>query len=216
MGYHYRPLEEVCLKRMSVKDAALEPLADSVPYFKELVLMHCDGRYRWSHCDCQQLQIGDLGLSKVKQHTSVLGGVRGTLPWMAPELLSGKSNIVTEKIDAYSFGIVTWELLTRDESYADMHCASILEKMSHRKFEHPLYGSLGFIPQKRAAQMFSPQHAVRESLRASKKEFNKIEDNLKSLQSIEQIIGEILKPLNNERLIVKASSGPRYIVGCSQ
>ncbi|KAL3819539.1 hypothetical protein ACJIZ3_005444 [Penstemon smallii] len=71
-------------------------------------------------------KIGDLGLSKVKQHTLVSGGVRGTLPWMAPELLSGKSNMVTEKIDVYSFGIVMWELLTGDEPYADIHCASII------------------------------------------------------------------------------------------
>lgn len=71
-------------------------------------------------------KIGDLGLSKVKQHTLVSGGVRGTLPWMAPELLSGKSNMVTEKIDVYSFGIVMWELLTGDEPYADLHCASII------------------------------------------------------------------------------------------
>ncbi|CAK9325761.1 unnamed protein product [Citrullus colocynthis] len=71
-------------------------------------------------------KIGDLGLSKVRQHTLVSGGVRGTLPWMAPELLSGKSNMVTEKIDVYSFGIVMWELLTGDEPYSDMHCASII------------------------------------------------------------------------------------------
>nr|XP_043628636.1 uncharacterized protein LOC122600051 [Erigeron canadensis] len=71
-------------------------------------------------------KIGDLGLSKVKQHTLVSGGVRGTLPWMAPELLSGKSHMVTEKIDVYSFGIVMWELLTGDEPYGDMHCASII------------------------------------------------------------------------------------------
>nr|GLL33024.1 uncharacterized protein LOC109156839 isoform X1 [Ipomoea trifida] len=71
-------------------------------------------------------KIGDLGLSKVKQKTLVSGGVRGTLPWMAPELLSGKCNMVTEKIDVYSFGIVMWELLTGDEPYADMHCASII------------------------------------------------------------------------------------------
>ncbi|GAB2267452.1 hypothetical protein Dimus_002435 [Dionaea muscipula] len=71
-------------------------------------------------------KIGDLGLSKVKRHTLVSGGVRGTLPWMAPELLSGKSNMVTEKIDVYSFGIVMWELLTGDEPYADMHFASII------------------------------------------------------------------------------------------
>ncbi|QCD80409.1 uncharacterized protein LOC114179807 [Vigna unguiculata] len=71
-------------------------------------------------------KIGDLGLSKVKQNTLVSGGVRGTLPWMAPELLSGKSNMVSEKIDVYSFGVVMWELLTGDEPYADMHCASII------------------------------------------------------------------------------------------
>ncbi|XP_027368938.1 uncharacterized protein LOC113874890 isoform X2 [Abrus precatorius] len=71
-------------------------------------------------------KIGDLGLSKVKQHTLVSGGVRGTLPWMAPELLSGKSNMVSEKIDVYSFGIVMWEVLTGNEPYADMHCASII------------------------------------------------------------------------------------------
>nr|KYP40792.1 26S protease regulatory subunit S10B [Cajanus cajan] len=29
-----------------------------------------------------------------------------------------------------------------------------------------------------------------------------------------QIIGEVLRPLDNERLIVKASSGTRYVVGC--
>ncbi|GAB2246897.1 hypothetical protein Droror1_Dr00006779 [Drosera rotundifolia] len=71
-------------------------------------------------------KIGDLGLSKVKQQTLVSGGVRGTLPWMAPELLGGKSNMVTEKIDVYSFGIVMWELLTGDEPYADMYCAAVI------------------------------------------------------------------------------------------
>lgn len=71
-------------------------------------------------------KIGDMGLSKVKHQTLVSGGVRGTLPWMAPELLSGKSGMVTDKIDVYSFGIVMWELLTGDEPYADMHCGSII------------------------------------------------------------------------------------------
>ncbi|THU55780.1 hypothetical protein C4D60_Mb11t10180 [Musa balbisiana] len=63
---------------------------------------------------------------------------------------------------------------------------------------------------------------LRENLRASKKEFTKTEDDLKSLQSVGQIIGEVLRPLDNERwygcvsspVIVKASSGPRYVVGC--
>lgn len=40
---------------------------------------------------------------------------------------------------------------------------------------------------------------MRESLRGAKKEFNKTEDDLKSLQSVGQIIGEVLRPLDNER-----------------
>lgn len=78
-------------------------------------------------------KIGDMGLSKVKHQTLVSGGVRGTLPWMAPELLSGKSGMVTDKIDVYSFGIVMWELLTGDEPYADMHCGSIIGGIMHNK-----------------------------------------------------------------------------------
>nr|XP_029124377.1 26S proteasome regulatory subunit S10B homolog B isoform X3 [Elaeis guineensis] len=53
-----------------------------------------------------------------------------------------------------------------------------------------------------------------QNLRAAKKEFTKTEDVLKSLQSRGQIIGEVLRPLDNERLVVQASSGPRYVVRC--
>nr|GMD00162.1 26S proteasome regulatory subunit S10B homolog B-like [Ipomoea batatas]GME00614.1 26S proteasome regulatory subunit S10B homolog B-like [Ipomoea batatas] len=63
-------------------------------------------------------------------------------------------------------------------------------------------------------ELESRVRAARENLRGTKKEFNKTEDDLKSLQSVGQIIGEVLRPLDNERLIVKASSGPRYVVGC--
>ncbi|XP_038876950.1 serine/threonine-protein kinase STE20 isoform X2 [Benincasa hispida] len=42
-------------------------------------------------------KVGDFGLSKIKRNTLVTGGVRGTLPWMAPELLNGSSSKVSEK-----------------------------------------------------------------------------------------------------------------------
>merc|ERR1711988_1635484 len=45
-------------------------------------------------------------------------------------------------------------------------------------------------------------------------DYDKTEDDLKALQSVGQIIGEVLKQLDEERFIVKASSGPRYVVGC--
>lgn len=44
------------------------------------------------------LQVGDFGLSRIKCNTLVSGGVRGTLPWMAPELLNGRNNRVSEKV----------------------------------------------------------------------------------------------------------------------
>ncbi|KAL2495720.1 Protein kinase superfamily protein with octicosapeptide/Phox/Bem1p domain [Forsythia ovata] len=59
-------------------------------------------------------KVGDFGLSKIKRNTLVSGGVRGTLPWMAPELLNGSSNKVSEKI------------LTGEEPYANMHYGAII------------------------------------------------------------------------------------------
>lgn len=71
-------------------------------------------------------KVGDFGLSKIKQNTLVSGGVRGTLPWMAPELLSGSSDLVSDKVDVFSFGISMWEILTGEEPYANMHCGLII------------------------------------------------------------------------------------------
>ncbi|MQL88171.1 hypothetical protein Taro_020724 [Colocasia esculenta] len=71
-------------------------------------------------------KVGDFGLSKIKRNTLVSGGVRGTLPWMAPELLNGSSSKVSEKVDVFSFGIVMWEILTGEEPYANMHYGAII------------------------------------------------------------------------------------------
>jgi serine/threonine protein kinase len=42
--------------------------------------------------------VADFGLAKMKETTMVSGGMRGTLPWMAPEQLHTKSNKVCEKV----------------------------------------------------------------------------------------------------------------------
>ncbi|RWR96091.1 Serine/threonine-protein kinase [Cinnamomum micranthum f. kanehirae] len=71
-------------------------------------------------------KVGDFGLSRIKRSTLVSGGVRGTLPWMAPELLNGSSSGVSEKVDVFSFGIAMWEILTGEEPYSNMHCGAII------------------------------------------------------------------------------------------
>lgn len=70
---------------------------------------------------------------------------------------------------------------------------------------------------------------MRFSIKDLEKDFEKTEDDIKAVQSVGQIIGEVLKQLDDERceskscllhrsvpdgreVIVKASSGPRYVV----
>ena len=45
------------------------------------------------------------------------------------------------------------------------------------------------------------------------KQYDKTEDMIKSLESTGQIVGEVLKRFDDEKYIIKASSGPRYLVG---
>mmetsp|Transcript_23221 Transcript_23221/g.50294 ORF Transcript_23221/g.50294 Transcript_23221/m.50294 type:complete len:406 (-) Transcript_23221:1187-2404(-) len=55
---------------------------------------------------------------------------------------------------------------------------------------------------------------MREDVKGLVARYQKTEDDLTALQSVGQIIGDVLKRLENDRFIVKASSGPRYVVGC--
>ena len=55
---------------------------------------------------------------------------------------------------------------------------------------------------------------LRMGIRDLEKAYEKTEDDMKALQSVGQIVGEVLKQLDDEKFIVKASSGPRYVVGC--
>lgn len=56
--------------------------------------------------------------------------------------------------------------------------------------------------------------SLRLGIKDLQRDFDISEENIKALQSVGQIIGEVLKQLDEERFIVKASSGPRYVVGC--
>ncbi|EOB14504.1 26S protease regulatory subunit S10B, partial [Nosema bombycis CQ1] len=53
-----------------------------------------------------------------------------------------------------------------------------------------------------------------EIFKQTNKQFLKTERDVKSLQTVGHIIGEVLKKLTDEKFIVKSSQGPRYVVGC--
>lgn len=56
----------------------------------------------------------------------------------------------------------------------------------------------------------------RFTLRDLQKQLDKTDDQLKAIQSVGQPIAEVLKQISAEKYIVKASSGPRYVVGVKQ
>eukprot|EP00754_Rhynchopus_humris_P051391 Rhum_TRINITY_DN951_c0_g1::Rhum_TRINITY_DN951_c0_g1_i1::g.2860::m.2860/K03064/PSMC6, RPT4; 26S proteasome regulatory subunit T4 len=56
---------------------------------------------------------------------------------------------------------------------------------------------------------------LRKKIKELTSSYDKSEDDLKGLQCVGQIVGEVLKQVDDagEKFIVKASSGPRYLVG---
>jgi len=62
-----------------------------------------------------RVKVCDFGLSEIKQQGQMLqdtDSAKGTPLWMAPEVMMFQK--FNEKADVYSFGIILWELLTRE------------------------------------------------------------------------------------------------------
>ena len=85
-------------------------------------MVHFDLKAENLLCDLRNLdtpvvKIGDMGLSKQKMTTFVSGNMRGTLPWMAPELFFGDRN--SPKVDGKDSpsGLVTNKVSTLIQSY---------------------------------------------------------------------------------------------------
>ncbi|KAE8677689.1 Detected protein of unknown function [Hibiscus syriacus] len=105
-----------CRKVILALDAAF-----GMEYLHSKNIVHFDLK-----CDNLLINLKDPQRPICKRNTLVSGGVRGTLPWMAPELLNGSSTRVSEKVDVFSFGVAIWEILTGEEPYASMHCGELL------------------------------------------------------------------------------------------
>lgn len=73
------------------------------------------------------VKVTDFGLAK-SMSTETAKTFCGTMPWTAPEIF--KSDGYTTKADVYSFGIVMWELITREEPYEGMHRPQIIVGVS--------------------------------------------------------------------------------------
>ncbi|KMZ59800.1 putative Protein kinase [Zostera marina] len=61
------------------------------------------------------VKIADFGVSRVRDHSGIMTAETGTYRWMAPEVIAHK--FYDQKADVFSFGVVLWELLTKEIPY---------------------------------------------------------------------------------------------------
>lgn len=67
-------------------------------------------------------KITDFGLAILRRRTSSLytESSKGSVAWMAPELFARRSKL-TEKADVYAYGMVLWEIASRQVPFSDAH-----------------------------------------------------------------------------------------------
>ncbi len=74
-----------------------------------------------------KLKVSDFGLTGLRERLEVKEGLQmdqgRSVHWTAPEVLNESRGIDLAAADVYSFGIIMWEVLTRQDPYADMQCA---------------------------------------------------------------------------------------------
>jgi serine/threonine protein kinase len=76
--------------------------------------------------DQKRVKLVDFGLAREETLTEMMTAETGTYRWMAPELYStvtlrhGEKKHYNHKVDAYSFAIVLWELLTNRMPFEGM------------------------------------------------------------------------------------------------
>lgn len=93
-----------------LKSAIALRIAHGMHFLHSQNIIHFDLKAANLLCDLRDperpvVKIADVGLSKLKLDTYVSGNMRGTLPWMAPELfpsldsMPGAQGVIIDKVD---------------------------------------------------------------------------------------------------------------------
>jgi len=83
------------------------------------------------------LRVADFGFARVRADSLHMTGMRGTGAWMAPEVFEGKP--YTELVDVFSYGIILWEIWSRQRPYPDIQFANVLgHKVVKEKLRPPI------------------------------------------------------------------------------
>jgi serine/threonine protein kinase len=101
-----------------------------LPFFSRVSMVPWSwrpARSKLTTCAGVGLQVSDFGLTKFK--SDVKRGAdnqgNGTVHWTAPEVLNESQDVDHVLADVYSFGIILWELLTREQPHPGMSPAAV-------------------------------------------------------------------------------------------
>lgn len=81
--------------------------------------------------------ITDLGLEHLKKYLGLTGGYCNKSAWSSPEILKDPSNVVTKPTasdDAYSFGIIMWEIFYDTEPFPGFTLTKLRETVVEQGF----------------------------------------------------------------------------------
>eukprot|EP01117_Protostelium_nocturnum_P007651 TRINITY_DN2744_c0_g1_i3.p1 TRINITY_DN2744_c0_g1~~TRINITY_DN2744_c0_g1_i3.p1 ORF type:complete len:746 (+),score=216.81 TRINITY_DN2744_c0_g1_i3:138-2240(+) len=82
------------------------------------------------------VKVTDFGLAKWNDGEDNSKTFCGTLPWTAPEVFDNLG--YNEKVDVYSYGIVLWEIYTRQEVYGGMSKPNIIVGVTKENLRPPI------------------------------------------------------------------------------
>ncbi|TRY90443.1 hypothetical protein DNTS_011808 [Danionella cerebrum] len=113
---------------------------------KGMHYLHAEAPFKVIHRDLKSrnvvltadfiLKICDFGASKFHSHTTHMSLV-GTFPWMAPEVI--QSLPVSETCDTFSYGVVLWEMLTREIPFQGLEGLQVAWLVVEKHEERPLF-----------------------------------------------------------------------------
>ena len=87
--------------------------------------------------DQWELKLTDFGLSKIKQETARFTHTsQGTPAWMAPELFD--NNAYSNASDVYAYGIVLWEMVSREIPFKEKTFLQIMRSVCDRQERPPI------------------------------------------------------------------------------